>query len=207
MTRRAWLEAHLDCLPQSTIACELRSDHMIAILKHARDESRNGGREVCGLLMGRPSGHLDLRPLTNTAEGPSRWAIDPTELRAAWAELKRESCAYLGTYHSHVRGFPYPGEADRKGAGSVELMLILDANSGLLGLWRNPPKGIPGSWTAIPIWCSAIGISPQTAALYSRQLETQFRQKVRRARTWRPWWDLDEFSRGIRVLNAFSKLL
>ena len=206
MTRRAWHEAYLDSTLQSGFGCELRSDHIVAILNEARTGSRNGGREVCGILFGRPNGFLDLKPLSNTSERPAAFRMDSHELREAKVQLKGEKCPFLGTYHSHVRGYPYPSKGDMKAARPGELMLILDANSSSLGLWRNPPRGQPRGWTSIPIWCSAIRVSPQMATIHSRHLQTLFEQTALRAKTWIPWWDHDEFCRGIRVMNRFGRL-
>lgn len=161
---------------------------------------------VCGILFGRPDGSLDLKPLSNTSERPSAYRMDSNELREAKVQLKGEKFPFLGTYHSHVRGYPYPSKGDMKSASPGELMLILDANSFSLGLWRNPPRGQPDGWTSIPIWCSAIRVSPQMATIQSRHLQTLCEQSALRAKAWIPWWDHDEFSRGIRVMNRFGGL-
>ncbi len=207
MTRRAWQEAFLNSRLKSGTGCELRPEHILPILYDARTQSRNGGREICGILFGHPSGHLDLKPLTNVLDRPAAWGIDPDEFRKAKIALKSEKCTPLGTYHSHVRGYPYPSKGDMRSVKPGELILIIDANSFSLGLWTNPPRGQHGGCTSIPIWCSAIRVGPELATIHSMHLQTLFQQTTLRAKRWIPWWDQDEFCRGIRVMNRFGRLL
>jgi proteasome lid subunit RPN8/RPN11 len=207
VTRRAWQEAFLDSRVKPHVGCELQSDDIVSIFNAARTESMNGGREICGILFGRPSGHLDLKPLTNIIERPGAWGIDSDELRRAKTEIKSQKCTPLGTYHSHVRGFPYPSKGDMRSARPGELMLIMDVNACSLGLWKNPSTGQLDGWTSIPIWCSAIRVGPELATVHSMHLEALYRQTTLRAKTWIPWWDHDEFSRGIRVMNRYGRLL
>jgi len=103
-------------------------------------------REACGLLgVSDPNGD-EIRihrfvPTTNTAPGPDRFAIDPTEVARAESRLRADGLRLGATFHSHPEGLAVPSDTDRESCwpGFVHLILGLgpDQQDGQLTAWAH----------------------------------------------------------------------
>lgn len=82
-----------------------------AIVAHAE---RERPRECCGFLVGSGSRVTHAVPMSNVAEGTTRYRLDDRghiELRRLLREF-RPPLAIVGVYHSHPAGAPVPSETD-----------------------------------------------------------------------------------------------
>lgn len=105
------------------------------------DHARRGyPHEVCGVLLGRPSG-TDLRvegvaPVANREEASpaTRYVIAPEELLAVQRDARQRGLEIAGYYHSHPDHPARPSETDRRLAaegisdGVVHVVVAVDRN-------------------------------------------------------------------------------
>jgi proteasome lid subunit RPN8/RPN11 len=96
--------------PEASISAEL----LQALIDAARDGVPN---EACGLLVshayaadgGAPERYV---PLTNAAESPYRYLIDPQEQLRVWLELEDAGEVPWAIVHSHVASLAVPSATD-----------------------------------------------------------------------------------------------
>lgn len=111
-----------------------------AVVAHCRTEHP---REACGILAGRgrPSRHV---PLTNILADERRFAVDPDEQLAVYAELDTFGEDPVVLYHSHTRCQAVPSGTDRAAATDPDThYLIVDTRlpDAVLRSWRITPDG------------------------------------------------------------------
>ncbi|MDQ4064880.1 MAG: M67 family metallopeptidase [Actinomycetota bacterium] len=68
--------------------------------------------EACGLLAGRHGRVERVIRMTNAAESPVRYALDPKEQFDAYQLLDREGFDLAGVFHSHTRTEAFPSPTD-----------------------------------------------------------------------------------------------
>lgn len=110
-----------------------------SLLERLRGEAGAApGREICGLLVGRPGLIRDARPVANAASDPARgFALDPAEHLAAAREARARGDILVGHYHSHPGGRSDPSPEDARNADEQgRYWLILGAGEARLWLSR-----------------------------------------------------------------------
>lgn len=81
------------------------------MLRHALQEAPN---ECCGLLAGRDERIFRIQECTNALASPVRFSIPPPELFQFFRSLRERDLEFLGIYHSHPDGDPFPSGRDRQ---------------------------------------------------------------------------------------------
>ena len=89
----------------------------LTIPRHAVDEMIahcEAGRpnEACGLLAGRAGRVERVIRMTNAAESPVRYALDPKEQFDAYRLMEKEGFDLAGVFHSHTRTEAVPSPTD-----------------------------------------------------------------------------------------------
>ena len=79
------------------------------ILAHARQALP---AECCGLLVGQGEAILEAVPISNLANDPGRYLLDPKEHIEARRTARERGLTVLGFYHSHPRSAPEPSPTD-----------------------------------------------------------------------------------------------
>jgi desampylase len=97
------------------------------------------GREVCGLLFGKPGSITSVQPCRNVADDPATtFEIDPAALIAAHKAARSGGPAIVGCYHSHPNGREGPSDHDARSAGQGLWIVIA---GGALRAWFADGKG------------------------------------------------------------------
>lgn len=106
-----------------------------SILRLSKIAAKNGGREVCGLLL--DNGHfVEIVQLTNRVKEGGGFAFLKREIRLI---EKFEAISYhkiVGTFHSHPYYLAKPGENDIENAVDGSVMMIIDVIGKQIGVWR-----------------------------------------------------------------------
>jgi len=115
------------------VAIQLRREHFLALVDHARETAP---AECCGLLGGTTSAEAEsiykLRNVTSTPE--SGYEAAPEDLFAAQRQMRARGEELLAIYHSHPRAAnPSPSETD------VRLAYYPDATYLIVGLGGEKP--------------------------------------------------------------------
>lgn len=101
----------------------------------ATESARDGGREVCGLLV--DSGDfLELVPVRNKCKTGGGFAFYAGEVRAVQKRVAALGREIVGTFHSHPVGVAKPGRSDIHHAVDDSLMLICDVTGREWALWH-----------------------------------------------------------------------
>lgn len=145
-------------------------------------EADKNGFEICGAILRREDGILTLRPLKNLATEPAKWVIEKEWLREIRRELKETGQRLVGTYHSHVGGYAYPGEKDLDYYPSAFLMMIYDVHDQRVGMWKPLIRKGNGSIRAIAVTCDLPKWEEQNAIDYAISLRRKFRNNEKRNR-------------------------
>lgn len=91
--------------------------------------SQKSPMEACGLLSGShaPAGHLveQVVPITNAAESPVRFRMDPTEQVQALFGFEERGWELVAIYHSHPDGPPGPSQIDLREAAYPEAVQLI----------------------------------------------------------------------------------
>ena len=98
------------------------ADEMIA---HSLAENPN---ECCGILAGKDHAVQCLYRITNTANSPYRYLMDPQEFLNADLDSERKKLEFLAFYHSHTHSPAYPSMTDVRMAlqsGYLDVYYIL----------------------------------------------------------------------------------
>jgi proteasome lid subunit RPN8/RPN11 len=82
---------------------------LAAIERHARAERP---RECCGVLIGMPGRVTAVRPVSNLADDPDRFELDPQGHVAAIRDTRGTAFTVVGFYHSHPHSPPIPSPRD-----------------------------------------------------------------------------------------------
>lgn len=116
------------------------------ILAEARGATE---REICGLLLGRSEGEIELvtaaRPAANVSDAPARrFEIDPSALIAAYRQARAGGPAVLGHYHSHPHCDVAPSRCDAEMAIPDGAIWLICASDGSFACWRAGERGLHG---------------------------------------------------------------
>ena len=79
------------------------------MIAHSLEEDPN---ECCGILAGNDETVHHLYRITNTAESPFRYLMDPQEQLNAMLDSDRNGWELLAFYHSHTHSQAYPSSTD-----------------------------------------------------------------------------------------------
>ena len=79
------------------------------MVKHSLKDDPN---ECCGILAGKSDQVLHLYRITNTANSPYRYLMDPQEFLNADLDAERNGLETLAFYHSHTHSPAYPSLTD-----------------------------------------------------------------------------------------------
>ena len=98
-------------------------DEMVA---HAREDDPN---ESCGILAGKDGQVVRLYRMTNVAQSPYRYSMDPREVfRVTW-EIEGHGWEFFAIYHSHTHTEAYPSATD------VRMATWLEPDGTKLSVW------------------------------------------------------------------------
>jgi len=81
--------------------------------------------EACGLLGGARSRVEKAVPITNVAESPVRFRMDPAEQIQALFGFEQRGLELVAIYHSHPSGPPGPSEIDLSEAAYPEAVQLI----------------------------------------------------------------------------------
>ena len=137
------------CDLTSATICHRDLDRLIA-------EAGRNRAEICGLLFGAVVGSVaridTVQASANVARDPAtRFEIDPALLIAAHRSDRTDGARFLGCYHSHPAGDPFPSRADAEmAAPDGRLWLILA--EGRARAWQARTHGrIHGRFAPVPL--------------------------------------------------------
>jgi [CysO sulfur-carrier protein]-S-L-cysteine hydrolase len=68
--------------------------------------------EACGILAAADGEIVDWLPMTNAAQSPVRYALDPQEQFLAYRRLDDQGWELGAVFHSHTRSAAYPSPTD-----------------------------------------------------------------------------------------------
>ena len=131
-----------------------------AMVDHCRRESP---REACGLLGGEALRADRFYPLRNIARDPTRrYDAEPTELIAAFQDMRDNGAELLAIYHSHPRWKAEPSRADLN-LNFYEttpriIVGLLDPEHPEVRVWRlfaNAFQELP--WKPVPVAAGCLG--------------------------------------------------
>ena len=101
---------------------KIHADEMIA---HSLKENPN---ECCGILSGTNDISKKLYRITNSANSPYRYLMDPQEFLKADLDTEQNGMDFLAFYHSHTHSPAYPSVTDVRMAlqsGYLDVFYIL----------------------------------------------------------------------------------
>ncbi len=155
--------------------------HSFRTVKRAahRNADKNGF-EVCGVIIRSKSGVLVLRRLKNLAQEPAKWKIEGEWLRDIRRELKNTDERLVGTYHSHVGGYAYPGSADLDTYPSAFLLMIYDIVDRRVGMWKPLIRKGKGKLRPVAVTCDSPKWDIDEATVYAHEVKEKFKRKERR---------------------------
>lgn len=107
--------------------------------------------EACGLLAQGGDGLQCYLPMTNTAQTPTRFQIDPVEFCKHERELREAGLWICGFFHSHPHGPARPSPADIEAAWPRHVQLILAMGSGEASQLTAWYKAREGGLRQIPV--------------------------------------------------------
>ena len=105
----------------------LRAEVVDAVVAHAREAAP---AECCGVLIGDAGGVVEAVRTGNSAEGPTRFVIDPRDHFAAIRTARALQMDVVGYYHSHPHSAARPSDTDvAEATYPNHLMLIVGLGS------------------------------------------------------------------------------
>jgi desampylase len=113
----------------------LRRAEVDDAIRSATGLANDGGREICGLLLGRDC-RLTLAQVRNKIRRGGGFAFYAAEVRALARHARAAGSPIVGTFHSHPLGLARPGPTDIEFALDDSLMLIIDVLDASLALWH-----------------------------------------------------------------------
>jgi proteasome lid subunit RPN8/RPN11 len=103
--------------------------------------------EACGLLGGIDTHISSIIPVTNRALNPHRsFVFDGSDFTAGIEKLNKAGLDWLGIFHSHPNGSPYPSKEDGHHWHYPELLYVIAAKEDH-GFQSYGYKYIAGHWT------------------------------------------------------------
>jgi proteasome lid subunit RPN8/RPN11 len=109
------------------------------IMKDARTQAKNGGQEICGLLVDNGY-HLEMIQLKNKSKRGGNYSFYLKEADSIQKACKIIKHTIVGTFHSHPFYEARPGDSDKVGAFNNEIMLIIDVTKNETRLWKIEKK-------------------------------------------------------------------
>lgn len=108
----------------------LTTEHLQKMIAHV---SSQAPLEACGLLAGKNSQVESVIEVTNQAQSPVRFVMDPIEQLRAFEWIEAQSLDLLGIYHSHPAGPETVSPTDIADYAYAVVQVIL---SRVDGAWR-----------------------------------------------------------------------
>ena len=113
------------------------SQHESGRLKReARLAQENGNREVCGAILQRQDGTLELCFANNESIRAHTYSLSSKSVRQMQRIAKGTNSAIIGSFHSHPSSIAQPGRGDLQHAGIHSLMMIHSVRTGQTKLWK-----------------------------------------------------------------------
>ena len=92
---------------------------------------KSPGQEVCGLVSRANCGEHHHYAIANVAHHPERFfAMDPTELIAAFKSMRQRGEILTALYHSHPNGYAEPSATDIAEHAYPEALCLILAHGG-----------------------------------------------------------------------------
>jgi proteasome lid subunit RPN8/RPN11 len=113
-----------------TDALRMSRSHADDIVRHCL---RGRPNEACGILAARNGEVVDVLPMSNAAQSPLRYALDPKEQLVAYRMLADKGWDLGAVFHSHTRTEAFPSPTDIRLASEDVPYLIVS-------LAREPPS-------------------------------------------------------------------
>ncbi len=125
-------------------------------LKDLQDVAKAGaGREVAGILLGRPDGGVTkVVAMKNVADTPkTHFALDPVDLARVMKGARSEGLEVLATYHTQPTGSAELSKLDKRGAVADIPWVVMGMDGGDVTEWKIwQPTGRPTSETGVNRW-------------------------------------------------------
>lgn len=102
----------------------------------SRRAQKNGNREVCGAILKRPNGALNLCFADNESRQPHSFQLSSKSVRRMEQIARATNSLMIGSFHSHPSSDATPGSADLVHAGVHSLMLIHSIPTDRIRLWK-----------------------------------------------------------------------
>jgi proteasome lid subunit RPN8/RPN11 len=105
-----------------TVGIRITQDQYQQMLEHVTQETP---LEACGLLGGFHAHVEQVIPITNAAESPVRFRMDPAEQIQAMFAFEERGLELVAIYHSHPAGPPGPSITDLSEAAYPEAIQLI----------------------------------------------------------------------------------
>jgi proteasome lid subunit RPN8/RPN11 len=105
------------------------------LIEIAASSAKDGGKEVCGLLI--DTGYfLELIRLRNKTKKGGSFGFYAKEICGLEKAVSHLNYKVVGSFHSHPLYFAKPGEGDLSNSEDDDLMLIIDCVEKKADLWK-----------------------------------------------------------------------
>lgn len=114
---------------------KIKNDQLKALIKNAVIASKDGGKEICGLIV--DTGYfLELIQVRNKIKTGGSFRFYVPEIRNIEKAVSVMNFEIVGTFHSHPLSIAKPGNSDLTDVSENELMLIIDCIDKHAVLWK-----------------------------------------------------------------------
>ena len=114
----------------------LRQETLDAMIAHAHADAPH---EACGVLLGKGDAVLEVVPISNRADDPTRYfRLDDRDYLQAVYMAQAQGLEVVGFYHSHPNGVAMPSQTDIAQSNYPDAVHILVGLAGepLAAAWR-----------------------------------------------------------------------
>jgi proteasome lid subunit RPN8/RPN11 len=115
---------------------QLSQYESMRLKQEARRAQQKGNREVCGAILQRADGSLELCFADNKSLHAHSYTLSSSSVRRMNRIAKLTYSTIIGSFHSHPSSGAQPGDGDLEGAGVLSLMLIHSVSTGETRLWK-----------------------------------------------------------------------
>ncbi|MFP6866402.1 MAG: Mov34/MPN/PAD-1 family protein [Roseibacillus sp.] len=115
---------------------QLSQHESMRLRQEARRAQQKGNREVCGAILQRADGSLELCFADNESLHAHSYTLSSSSVRRMNRIAKLTDSTIIGSFHSHPSSGAQPGDGDLEGAGVLSLMLIHSVRTGETRLWK-----------------------------------------------------------------------
>ena len=104
--------------------------------RESRKAQRAGNREVCGAILQRPDGALELCFADNESRHAHSYLLSGESVQRMKEIAEATGATIIGSFHSHPSSSAVPGDGDLAGAREGNLLLIHSVRTGRTRLWQ-----------------------------------------------------------------------